>query len=146
MDYSRSLHRLIGIFKFKEEWQFEVTGLSARELFVLEHLSEEQIRFNEFAERHNIKPSTLTGVIDRLERKQLVVRQPGPLDRKAKYLAITELGQNLVRQHIKEDKVFFNNLLGRLDGVEQLCFIKLVDQLTQIDDYTVLCKEENFKV
>lgn len=132
MDQFRILHKLIHAFKQKEEYQAEQTGLSARELFVLEHLpAEPAMRFNEFAAAYHIKPSSLTGIVERLEKKGLLQRDRDTIDRKAVYLRCTAAGRQLVMQHSKDDEIFFAKLLSPLDDTEKQLFVQLVDRMTQ---------------
>jgi len=127
-----AVHRLIGLLRFKEDWQRQTSGLSARELYVLEHIGEgeREYRFNEFAEQHAIKPSTLTGIVSRLERSGLLLRQRDASDRKAVYLTCTEKGQAVVEGHMAEDHAFITNLLTRLTAAEGREFIRLTVKLT----------------
>ena len=135
MDSSRILHQLIHLFKTKEEQQFKVTRLSAREWHVLEHIREDNAwRFNDFAENYQIKPSTLTNIIERLERKGLVERIRSEGDRKAVYLHRTLRGNEIVTQHIEEDQVFFDRMLSPLNQIEKEQFIKLAKKITDVGE------------
>ncbi|MBI5504113.1 MAG: MarR family transcriptional regulator [Deltaproteobacteria bacterium] len=42
-----------------------------------------------------VEPSTVTGLLDRMERDGLLARQPDPDDRRAQRICLTELGQRL---------------------------------------------------
>lgn len=131
MDEFHILHRLIHLFKVKEDQQLERTGLSGKELYVLEHIREDNPwRFNEFAENYRIKPSTLTGIVERLEKKGLLKRERDVKDRKAVYLYCTSQGKEVVKQHIEEDQLFFSSMLAALDTEERAQFINLVKQIT----------------
>ncbi len=54
------------------------------------------IRQSALAERLGIEAMTLSGLIDRLEGKGYVERQPDPADRRAKLVSLTEAGANVV--------------------------------------------------
>lgn len=54
------------------------------------------IRQNLLAERLGIEAMTLSGVLDRLEGKGYVERQPDPADRRAKLITLTEAGNAVV--------------------------------------------------
>ncbi len=64
----------------------------------------------QLAQRSDIDRTTLSGLIDRLEKQKLVTRQPRPGDRRAYLVALTEEGEALqnilapvamnMRQHI----------------------------------------------
>ena len=132
MDTFYILHQLIHLFKSKEERQSERTGLSGREMYILEHIREENPwRFNDFAANYHIKPSTLTGIVERLEKKDLLRRDRDPNDRKAVYLKTTPPGRKMIEQHVAEDKAFFSSFLSPLTPEEQEQFLTLVIKLTQ---------------
>lgn len=131
MDEFHILHRLIHLFKAKEDQQLERTGLSGKELYVLEHIRDDNPwRFNDFAENYHIKPSTLTGIVERLEKKDLLKRERDEKDRKAVYLYCTPQGKDIVKQHIEEDHEFFCSILSALDTAERAQFISLVRKIT----------------
>jgi DNA-binding MarR family transcriptional regulator len=50
------------------------------------------------ADQMNCEASNLTGLVDRLESRGLVVRQPFPEDRRVKCVALTESGEELSAQ------------------------------------------------
>lgn len=132
MNHSQILHQLIHLFKLKEEQQLERTGLSARELYVLEHIREDNPwRFNDFADNYHIKPSTLTGIIERMEKKGLIRRERDKLDRKAVYLYTTTKGKEIVQKHVEEDQLFFYSILLPLEENEKTQFIYLVKRITE---------------
>ncbi|MEJ6783682.1 MarR family winged helix-turn-helix transcriptional regulator [Aminobacter sp. Piv2-1] len=54
------------------------------------------IRQSALAERLGIEAMTLSGLIDRLEGKGYVERQPDPADRRAKLVNLTEAGTSVV--------------------------------------------------
>ena len=119
MDNSHILHRLIYLFKLKEDTQYQKTGLSAKELYVLEHIRDDPPwRFNDFAANHHIKPSTLTGIVERLEKKGLTQRQRDSVDRKAVFLHSTQQGKEIIKSHIDEDQIFFRSMLSALSAEE----------------------------
>lgn len=56
------------------------------------------IRQTALAERLGVEAMTLSGLVDRLEAKGFVERQPDPADRRAKLVILTEAGSTVVRQ------------------------------------------------
>ena len=131
MDAFHILHQLIYRFKTKEERQLAQTGLSGRDLYVLEHIREDNPwRFNDFAENYRIRPSTLTGIVERLEKRELLLRERAIDDRKAVYLKPTPDGKRLIVEHIAEDHAFFDALLSPLTPKEQQKFLSLCQKIT----------------
>lgn len=56
------------------------------------------IRQSALAERLGIEAMTLSGLVDRLEAKGFVERNPDPADRRAKLVTLTEAGSKVVAQ------------------------------------------------
>jgi DNA-binding MarR family transcriptional regulator len=54
---------------------------------------EDGLKVVELGRRAGLEPSTMTGVLDRMERDGLVVREPDPEDRRAHRISLTEQGR-----------------------------------------------------
>ncbi|MEW6034463.1 MAG: MarR family transcriptional regulator [Chloroflexota bacterium] len=66
-------------------------GLTPSQLFVFSALwMEDGINFSDLASRVSIDVSTLTGIIDRMEREGFVERKPDPRDRRSIRLFLTQ--------------------------------------------------------
>lgn len=78
-------------------------GLTLRQHIVLSalHLSPGMTQV-ELGRAVGMDKTTLTGELDRLERRDLVVRTVDPRDRRARTLAVTDQGEHLRRQ-VSED-------------------------------------------
>lgn len=73
-------------------------GLTPAQYLVLANLSEEGGRpLGEIAEAIRCSPSTVTGVVDTMERKGLVAREPNLEDRRSHLLRLTAKGRALRR-------------------------------------------------
>ena len=68
-----------------------------------EAASEEGMRLKDLAERLRIAPRSATEVVDQLQAKGLVGRQPDPVDRRATRIVLTEEGVR-VRARIREER------------------------------------------
>ncbi len=76
-----------------------LTDAEAHVLFHLEHLPrgmEPSIR--ELHRAFGLRPSTLTAIVDRLERQALVRRQPNPIDRRSQLVVPTDSARAAIRQ------------------------------------------------
>ncbi len=73
----------------------ELTSGEARAL--VHAVAAEGSRQTHLAERMGVEPMTLCGYIDRLERQGLVARLPHPEDRRAKIVAPTEAGLEMLK-------------------------------------------------
>ncbi len=54
--------------------------------------NEDGLKANELGKRAGLEPSTMTGLIDRMERDSLVKREPDPNDRRANRIHLTKEG------------------------------------------------------
>jgi DNA-binding MarR family transcriptional regulator len=75
--------------------QFERFGLSAGKFTILMQLytAKQGLPPSEFANRANVTRATITGLLDRLERKGLVERQNHPSDRRMLTVHLTDQGE-----------------------------------------------------
>lgn len=53
---------------------------------------EDGLKANELGKRSGLEPSTMTGLLDRMERDALVIRKPDPNDRRANRIYLTQAG------------------------------------------------------
>ena len=78
-------------------------------------------QFNELASACCCSPSTITGVVDTLEKKGLVCREANPLDRRSVLVRLTDAGRAMERE-TPGPEVIFENCCGGLtrDDIGQL--------------------------
>ena len=68
---------------------------------------EDGLRANELGKRAGLEPSTMTGLLDRMERDGVVKREPDPNDRRANRIHLTKEGFNA---EVSATKVVSNTL------------------------------------
>jgi DNA-binding MarR family transcriptional regulator len=68
------------------------SGLSLRQYAALHAIREDRCSPGELARQWQVTPAVITGIVDRLERRGLVRREPDPADRRRLRLALTECG------------------------------------------------------
>lgn len=73
------------------------------------------ISAHELAEALHVGPTTLTGIVDRLEARGLVRRQADDRDRRVRRIGLTEEGQRLVQDLHRVQHQYEVRLLRRLD-------------------------------
>jgi DNA-binding MarR family transcriptional regulator len=95
----QSLRRII---KAIQDYSREVSnkfGITGPQLWALKTVSQNgKLSLGELSERMYLHPSTITGVVDRLERKGYVVRGRGEEDRRVIKVQLTPEGKRLVRK------------------------------------------------
>jgi DNA-binding MarR family transcriptional regulator len=85
----------------------------------------------DLSDRLLIRPPSVTGVVDRLERAGLVVRDGSPFDMRAKQVALTAKGRELVERILAVHGQQIDALLGVLSPGEQTEFHRLLSLLEQ---------------
>ena len=110
-------------------------GLSQPQFFLLIALYEEDdILITRLAEKVALDKSTLTGILDRLERDGLITRQATPNDRRALYIRLTERSRSLRDDltHIYNDTN--QQFLSQLTDHERKVFDNILDKLKTTND------------
>jgi DNA-binding MarR family transcriptional regulator len=116
LDDNTLLHKIIDIIQYKNEYQIQTSGIPYQEMYVLEKIyMHSNILSKDISQKFNIPPSTLTGILDRLENKKLIQRLRTNKDRRSIELVATEYGKYAVEKHIAEDQIFASNLFGSLE-------------------------------
>jgi len=101
-----------------------------------------KILSKEISNKYNIPPSTLTGIIDRLEAKKLIERLKTNKDRRSIELVTTEDGKLAVKKHILEDEIFAKNLFGTLEYQKKEKLKELLEELIDNVDVESLFSPE----
>jgi len=90
-----------------------------RTLYRAEREGEVALRLSELSDRLLIRPPSATGLIDRLERAELVTRHASPNDSRAKQIKLTRAGRQLVERVLRKHDEQLNTVLAGLDPAEQ---------------------------
>ncbi|MFH8656432.1 MarR family winged helix-turn-helix transcriptional regulator [Streptomyces afghaniensis] len=114
---------LIGevVARFHEDYEeaaaeHALTGAQAR---LLSLLCLEPLPMRRLAQRLKCEPSNVTGIVDRLEARGLVERQPDPADRRVKVAAATSEGRRVARS-LRESLRFAREPLAGLSEGERV--------------------------
>ena len=89
-------------------WAGAGAGLSLRQYAALTGIRNGASSPGELARLWQVTPAVITGIIDRLERRELVRREPDPNDRRRLRLALTDAGlaaSTLVERALTEELV-----------------------------------------
>ncbi|MFG3223844.1 MarR family winged helix-turn-helix transcriptional regulator [Kitasatospora sp. NPDC048194] len=103
------------------------------DVYLLRALAEAEgaSRVSDLADRLMVKPSHVTRQIDRLQGQQLVERSPDALDRRARQVAITADGRQLL-DRLKQANIA--GLTSALDGVPEPDVVATVSVLRHLVD------------
>jgi len=99
---SEIMQSLRQIFKAIQDYSQEVSkkfGITGPQLWALKTISANgNLPLGELTKKMYLHPSTVTGVVDRLEKKGYVVRDRGQEDRRVVKVHLTPKGKKLVRK------------------------------------------------
>jgi DNA-binding MarR family transcriptional regulator len=99
---SEIMQSLRRIFKAIQDYSSEVSdkfGITGPQLWALNTISEnEGLPLGRLSKKMYLRPSTITGLIDRLEKRGYVVRKRGQRDRRVVKILLTPKGKALVRR------------------------------------------------
>ena len=135
---SRIHHRSLKLWdRIMAKSYSKLSGLSTEEIGVLRILCQQPDKImKEIGEELNIGKSTLTGIIDRLEKRGYLRRVINPRDRRSFGLEITRQGKAAQREHVRVEADLYGDIAaflqenGALDAYLDLSQ-KLLDTLEQ---------------
>lgn len=90
---------------------------------------EDGLNVAELGRRAGVEPSTMTGLLDRMERDRLVIRRADPEDRRAQRIHLTEEGKQ-VRNRVLE--VVDRTLNRVLRGVSEEDLVRVKEVLRRV--------------
>jgi DNA-binding MarR family transcriptional regulator len=131
----RELLRVLGLLERVMQRYFAQFGISGSQWGVLRNLHRAEqdglpgLRLTDLSDRLLIRPPSVTGVVDRLERAGLVVRDGSPLDMRAKQVALTGKGRELVERVLTVHSRQIDTVLGVLNPSEQAELHRLLNML-----------------
>jgi len=93
-----NLRRVFKAINDRSKVAKHIEGLTIPQLWALKVLAEhEPVRVSDLAARMYLHPSTVVGILDRLEAKELAARQRITRDRRVVNVGLTRAGKTLVR-------------------------------------------------
>ena len=119
---SETMQSLRRIFKAIQDYSQEVSkkfGITGPQLWALKTLSTEgSLSVGDLSKKMYLHPSTVTGVVDRLEKKGYVVRDRGQKDRRVVKVQLTLKGRRLVKKAPNPIQGKMVHGLRKLEGKE----------------------------
>jgi DNA-binding MarR family transcriptional regulator len=112
------------------------TNLTPPQYVVMTLLWEQDSRpFKELAAAVQCTRATMTGLVDTLEKKNLVARAPNPNDRRSLLVKLTDEGKNLQKSTPTLDRIFHGCCVGlKPEEAHQLSYLlKKLDASLSID-------------
>src|SRR5687767_12702349 len=132
----RSLIKTLGLLKRVMEPHFARFGISGSQWSVLRTLHRSEVdghpalRQTDLGDRLVVRPASVTGVVDRLQRLGLVDRAASATDHRAKIVSLTEGGRDLVARVLQHHPAQMRRVLDGLNDPEQTQLQRLLDRLS----------------
>ncbi|MFK3939896.1 MarR family winged helix-turn-helix transcriptional regulator [Alkalihalobacillus sp. NPDC078783] len=124
------LTRAIQSVKKKVEEDIKRMGLNPTEFAVLELVYNKGDQpIQKIGEKVLIASSSITYVVDKLEKKQLLKRRPSPEDRRSTYAVITNEGKQFMDEVFPKHREAINNICGGLNKDEKQSLIEQLKKL-----------------
>jgi len=133
----RELIRVFGLLERVQGPYFARFGLTGAQWGVLRNLHRAEtegldgLRLTDLGERLLVRPPSVTGIVDRLEKFGLVVRTGVPTDLRAKHVALTDQGRERVERVLEQHARRIDALMGCLSAAEQTELFRLLGKLGQ---------------
>jgi DNA-binding MarR family transcriptional regulator len=114
---------------------FTKFGISASHWGVLRHLHRAEqeglrgLRLTDLSERLLIRPPSVTGVVDRLERAGLVVRGGSAIDLRTKQVVLTDAGRELIERILQGHEDQLELVMAGLSTEEQTELHRLLEKM-----------------
>lgn len=107
-------------YKDLEERYSRIQQLSTNEISIIRIISEkEEVIIKDILEEVQVPKSTLTSMIDRLEKRDLICRAISNKDRRSYKLLLTEEGKNTQEEHVKFEQEVYGKIIASLDNYEE---------------------------
>jgi DNA-binding MarR family transcriptional regulator len=133
----REFIRVEGLVERVMQHYFARFGISGSQWGLLRvlHRAEEEgqsgLRLTDLSDRLLIRPPSVTGAVDRLERAGLVARDQATIDQRSKLVGLTPKGRELIQRIMAVHGQQIVRVLGGLTKREQAEFHRLLRRLGQ---------------
>ena len=126
----RRIIRAVDIHSHKLSTQHKVTGPQLACLMIIEEGG--PLTSSNLAKKVYLSPSTLVGIIDRLEEKKLVERNRSSVDRRQVHISITPTGEALIAAAPSLLQDTLANGLVELPEIEQVSITMSLEKLVDL--------------
>jgi len=126
----RRIIRAVDIHSHKLATQHNITGPQLACLLTV--AGEGPLTSSNLAKKVYLSPSTVVGIIDRLEEKQLVARNRSRVDRRQVHISVTARGEKLIADAPSLLQDTLANALAELPEIEQVSITMALEKLVDL--------------
>jgi DNA-binding MarR family transcriptional regulator len=109
-----SIRALVRRFSLAERADMSCCDMTVAQAATLQALVDGDLRLSDLGKRLGIAPSTLTRNLARLEERDLICKEPDPVDGRAQLVALTDAGRDAAREVGRQEELFARSVLDRL--------------------------------
>ena len=130
-----ALRKIIQAIDLNSKKLVKRVGLTGPQLVILQYISSEsRISVGEVAKNVSLSQGTVTGIIERMEKRDLVVRQKSRRDKRRVMVSITETGQDLLAKAPPVMQESFLKEFNKIETWEQTMILSSLQRLVSMMD------------
>ncbi len=132
----RSKELLIGLRKITQaidlhsKYLFKTAGITSPQLVILQALSHfDSLSVSELSKSVSLSQGTVTEILTRLEKKDLITRRKSDQDKRRSLISITEIGRQLLQDAPSPLQDDFTKSFHALEDWEQLMILSSIKRI-----------------
>lgn len=130
-----ALRRVIRATDLHSKYLAKTTGLTAPQILLLQTLRDKgQVTIGELAQEMSLSQATVTTILDRLEKRQLVYRQRSQTDKRKVHAYLTETAVETLKSAPIPLQDRFTREFSKLDEWEQAMIMSALKRVAQMMD------------
>ncbi len=130
-----ALRRVIRATGLHSKYLARTTGLTTPQILVLQAVgNSESLIVSALASRVNLSQATVTSILDRLEKRQLVSRQRSMQDKRKVVVSLTGLGIETLKNAPMPLQEQFTRQFHQLQGWEQAMIVSALQRVAMMMD------------
>lgn len=130
-----SLRRVIRATDLHSKYLAKTTGLTAPQILLLQTIRDKgQLTIGELANEMSLSQATVTTIIDRLERRNLVYRERSEQDKRKVHAYLTTEAQEILKTSPEPLQEHFTKQFSDLQEWEQTMIISALQRVAQMMD------------
>lgn len=129
----KSLRALSDVYRKHQDYIKTKYRISALEMEIIQLVvMDGRKKMKEIGQHFNVKLSTLTSIIDKIERQRLVKRVNSQKDRRVVFLEVTKKGQRLYESYTQYLHVIAQMMRRSMDDEQFLALIQGLETMTEL--------------
>ena len=130
-----ALRKIIQAIDMNSKKLVKRVGLTGPQLVILQEISSlEEVTAGEIARAVSLSQATVTGILDRMEKRELIVRQRSDRDKRRIMVRITGTGQQILKDAPPLMQEAFVERFSNLQDWEQSMILSALQRLVSIMD------------